>query len=178
MKRLLLSLIVMGCAGPIGPAGPTGSNGLQGLPGVNGSQGPTGATGPQGLTGVTGPQGDQGLPGAIGLTGSSGSNCTVSSVATSLATPTGGALVSCTDGTSSLIINGTVITLIQFCHNNAPQSYPNVFNESGFCIAGSIYAVYSANGGFLSQILPGTYSSNGINSSCNFTVGSNCSVSN
>jgi hypothetical protein len=39
-----------------------------------------------------------------------------------------------------------------------------------------MYGVYSDNGGFLSELPPGEYSSDGINASCSFTIGANCSV--
>jgi len=68
----------------------------------------------------------------------------------------------------------TPITWVQFC---APTTaYPNTFSEGGFCIAGNLYAVYSINGGFMTLIPPGVYSSNGVNSTCTFTVQANCVV--
>ena len=69
---------------------------------------------------------------------------------------------------------GTIGTPVQFCPGTT--SYSGEFNEVGFCINGSIYAVYSANDGFLSEVPPGTYTSDGINASCTFTVGPNCEV--
>lgn len=71
---------------------------------------------------------------------------------------------------------GTQITTIQFCQGITP-TYPSTFPEIGICIANQLYAVYSANGGFMVFLTPGTYSSNGINASCTFTVGDNCEVS-
>jgi hypothetical protein len=70
---------------------------------------------------------------------------------------------------------GTTITPIQFCPGVVP-SYPSTFPESGLCIDGSLYAVYSANDGFWTLIPPGTYSSNAIGSNCTFTVLPNCVV--
>ena len=154
---VLLFAFALSACGPQGPVGPQGPQGIQGIPGVNGAQ---------------------------GLTGASGSSCTVSTISPSITTPYGGSMILCSDGTNSLVSNGapgsngTLATVVQFCTGNAVQSYPNVFNEIGFCINGSIYAVYSANGGFLSQMLPGGYSSDGINSSCSFTIGANCAISN
>jgi len=72
---------------------------------------------------------------------------------------------------------GTTITPVQFCPNTSP-SYPSTFPESAFCIDGSLYAVYSANDGFLTLIPPGTYVSNAVGSSCTFTVLPNCGISN
>lgn len=70
--------------------------------------------------------------------------------------------------------SGTIGTPVQFCPGTT--TYSGEFNEVGFCINGSIYAVYSANDGFLSEVPPGTYTSDGINASCTFTVGPNCEV--
>ena len=108
--------------------------------------------------------------GPAGQNGTNGSSCTV----TSITSPQAGSLITCTDGTSSLVLNGTVVTPVQFCPNQT--SYPSTFSEVGFCINGSLWAVYSANGGFLTEVVPGNYSSDGINSSCTFVVGPNCSV--
>lgn len=78
-----------------------------------------------------------------------------------------------TNGTNG--VPGTTFTIVQFCPNVVP-TYPTTFPEVGFCIQGSLYAVYSANDGFLTEIVPGTYTSNAIGSACNFTVSSNCTV--
>jgi hypothetical protein len=67
-------------------------------------------------------------------------------------------------------------TVVRLCPNNANDSYPSVFNEYAFCMNGSLYGTYSSNGGFTAQILPGNWTSNAIGSSCNFTVGPNCQV--
>lgn len=71
--------------------------------------------------------------------------------------------------------SGTGVTTIQLCVGFIP-SYPNVFPEYAVCIQNKLYGVYSANGGFLTYMPEGTYSSNGINSSCTFTVGHNCTI--
>jgi hypothetical protein len=81
------------------------------------------------------------------------------------------------DGTNGLNgAPGTKITSVQFCPGNV--TYPTIFPEIGFCIEGNLYAVYSANDGFLTEIPPGQYLSNAIGSSCNFTVLPNCVISN
>lgn len=67
------------------------------------------------------------------------------------------------------------ISIVQFCQGITP-SYPNAFPEIGFCIGNKLYAVYSANGGFMVYTPPGAYYSNGINASCTFTVGDNCEI--
>lgn len=124
--------------------------------------------------GVVGPQG------ATGTTGQSGTSCTVTNVAIGQpGAPNGGSLLSCGDN-SSLVLNGTPgnngtsISPIQFCLGTT--TYPNEFNEMGFCVEGNIYAIYSVNGGFMTLIPPGSYSSNAINSSCNFSVENNCVI--
>ncbi len=69
MKRLLaLSLILLGCEGPVGPMGPAGPQGAQGPQGIQGPAGDTGAQGPEGPTGSTGPQGPGGPQGPQGET--------------------------------------------------------------------------------------------------------------
>jgi hypothetical protein len=102
--------------------------------------------------------------------------CTTSTIAPGTPLALGGAMISCPDGTTSLISNGTVITPIQFCPN--PTTYPTTFSEIAFCINGNLWGVYSQNGGFLTEIIPGTYSSDGVNSSCTFTVQPNCIIIN
>ena len=156
----------------------------------NGATGPAGATGDScsvvqtnlGATITCGSNtvylanGDKGNPGAAG------SSCSTTTLAVgSVAAPNGGLIVSCTNGSAAVVVNGTngtngtVITPIQFC-TNFTQSYPNTFAESGICINNTMYGVYSANGGFLAELPPGTYSSDGINASCTFTIGQNCTV--
>lgn len=73
-------------------------------------------------------------------------------------------------------INGTSVTVVKLCPGTT--TYPSKFVEVAFCIGGKLYAVYSANGGFESEIPPGSYGSNGINASCNFTVLPNCCIQN
>jgi hypothetical protein len=138
--------------------------------------------GPKGNTGIAGPKGDAGL---------NGSNCSVAVLDRNpRTTPNGGSLITCPDGSSSVILNGTagvngsngvngtpgtIVTPIKFC-TGFTQSYPSTFAESGLCINNKIYGVYSENGGFLAELLPGTYSSNGINSSCTFKITENCGI--
>jgi hypothetical protein len=70
----------------------------------------------------------------------------------------------------------TPITVVKLCPGTT--TYPGTYVEVAFCLGGKLYAVYSANGGFESEIPPGNYHSDGIGNSCNFTVGENCEVSN
>ena len=72
--------------------------------------------------------------------------------------------------------SGTIVTTVQFCPGVTPD-YPSTFPESGVCINNVMYGVYSSNGGFLAELPPGEYSSDGINASCTFTVGPDCAVS-
>ena len=129
-----------------------------------------------------GPQGLQGVQGIAGPPGTPGSSCTVSSLAASDVAPNGGALMVCPDGSQALVLNGTngapgtMVQPVQFCPGST--AYPNEFDELGFCINKKLYAVYSANNGFLTEVPPGTYSSNAIGSTCTFRVLPNCDIKN
>lgn len=120
--------------------------------------------------GQTGDQGIAGTPTPV-----------YSAPADLLQCPTGGVAV--TIGTNiTVVCNGaddtdsTPVTMVQFC--SGTPTYPSVFIEWGLCIDNEIYGVYSANGGFLTKILPGAYLSDAIGSTCNFTVLDNCRISN
>lgn len=142
--------------------------------------------GPQGV------QGDPGLTGPAGSTGASGGQGTSGSTpvlttqpAGSLACQNGGLVIESDSAPIGVICNGlngaaginiSPVSIVQFCPGTTV--YPSQFNEVGFCISGNLYGTYSANDGFSSYLPPGTYSSNGINSSCTFTIGPNCQVSN
>lgn len=95
-----------------------------------------------------GDAGERGLPGSNGSNGVNGTNGT--------------------NGT-----NATPVTLVKLCPG-APSH--TVFVEYAICLQGQLYAVYSANGGFLTLLSPGSYSSAGIGSACNLTVAANCVV--
>lgn len=108
--------------------------------------------------------------------------------------PYGGIVVTVNSGVPQSICNGAIglpgspgaqgptgadltpITFVQFCPG--VTVYPAQFDEVGFCIGGNLYAVYSANNGFLTYLPPGVYNSNGIGNSCTFTVLANCRVVN
>lgn len=130
----------------------------------NGQVGNTGAAGQTGAVGSPGPQGNTGDAGATGPTGSTGATGQTGNTGSTGPTGPQGS-----PGTP-----GTTITWVQFC-SDVP-SYPSTFPEGGFCIAGNLYAVYSQYDGFLVLVTPGTYHSKGIDSSCNFVVGLNCTV--
>ena len=72
--------------------------------------------------------------------------------------------------------NGSSVTVVRFCLGGPPV-YPSTFPETGLCINNAIYAVYSANDGFLTELPPGLYTSDAIGSSCTFTVLPNCLIS-
>lgn len=72
-------------------------------------------------------------------------------------------------------VDPTPVTAVQFC--SGTTTYPGTFVELGLCINDNLYAVYSANNGFLVLLVPGAYTSNAIGSSCNFTVAAHCQVS-
>lgn len=98
---------------------------------------------------IAGPKGDPGLngqDGAIGTTGPQGNPG----------------------------VDATPVTIVKLCPGST--IYPSTFVEVAFCINNKLYAVYSTNGGFESEIPPGSYNSNGVNSTCTFTVTSGCVV--
>jgi len=65
------------------------------------------------------------------------------------------------------------IKVVQLCPGSSNYG---VFIEVAICQNNQLWGVYSANGGFLTMLPPGRYSSNGIGSACNFTVLDNCQV--
>lgn len=70
--------------------------------------------------------------------------------------------------------DGRIATVVQLC--TGTTTYSNVFVEVALCINNELYGVYSANGGFLTKLPPGNYSSNAIGSACNLQVLANCVV--
>lgn len=116
--------------------------------GDKGDTGATGATGQTGTIGPTGPAGNNGNDGVDGTNGHDG------------ATGPRGA-------------DGAIATVLQLC-----PGYSNygTFVETALCINNQLYGVYSANGGFLTLLAPGRYTSNGIGSACSFSVLPDCVV--
>ena len=171
MKYLLVISLLMfvGCG-----------KGDQGAPGLTGQAGLTGLTGEAGKSVVMGPAIDASAQCASG----SGQLLTFfQDQDNSDHYKTGDSLLS-----SALLCNGsnglngsngsngvdlTPISKVQFC--TSTTVYPTTFSEVGFCIGGKLWGVYSTNGGFLTDVADGTWSSDGINSSCSFTV-SGCTV--
>lgn len=113
-----------------------------------GNDGRDGADGIQGIEGKNGENGKDGDKGDKGNTGDQG--------------PAGS--------------NGTVITVVQLCPATFVPSYPSSFPEVAVCINNQLYGVYSANGGFLALLTPGTYVSHGINVDCTLIILPNCIV--
>lgn len=155
---LLLTVLLTACSGDRGEAG------IQGIPGpvtpVTSSPLEPSTTCPAGGMTITvgstttnicnGVIGPAGVPGEVGNTGSPGA-----------------------DGSPGT--NATPVQVVQFCPG--VTVYPSAFLEIGLIINGALYAVYSVNDGFLSRIPPGSYSSNAVGSSCNFTVNPDLTIS-
>jgi len=109
------------------------------------------APGRTGDTGSVGPRGPQGVPGLPGLVG-----------------PVGPAGLDGKNGSDASI------GVLNLCPGTT--TYANVFVEVALCINGDLYGVYSSNGGFMTYLPPGQYSSDGIGAACNLTIGPNCTV--
>jgi Collagen triple helix repeat (20 copies) len=160
--------------------------------------GPAGSPGPQGSPGLPGPQGSPGPQGIQGIQGLSGESCQVTPLPVSSPVPNGGSLISCPNSSSVVLngtngnngsngqdgqngingTNGTIISTVQFC-SGYNSIYPSSFPEVGVCISGSIYAVYwDGRNAWLSEIVPGYYTSTSTSAPCNFTVQSNCTIVN
>ncbi len=71
-------------------------------------------------------------------------------------------------------VDATPVSIFQFCPGTS--SYSN-FLEFGIKIGTSIYAVYSANNGFLTLLAPGGYVTTATGANCNFIVHSDGTVS-
>lgn len=127
-------------------------------------------------------RGPTGYNGRDGVDGKDGSSCSVTALAIGPSAPNGGAVINCTDGTSSVILNGapgapgTAYTTVKLCPGNT--AYPSRFVEIAIRTQDKLIAVYSANGGFLTELPPGYYTSNGVGSACNFRVNNDLTISN
>lgn len=104
---------------------------------------------------AVGPKGEQGEPGTPGQDGTPGERGDVGERG-----PAGA--------------DGIIASVVPLCPG--VTSYPNTFVEVALCINNELYGVYSANGGFLTHLPPGTYSSNAIGSACSLTVALDCVV--
>lgn len=103
--------------------------------------------GVNGAIGATGPQGPIGVTGPTGNQGDPG-----------------------TPGQDA-----TPVQMVQFCPGT--PAYGSNFMEYGIKIGSDIYAVYSANNGFLTRLLPGNYVTTATGLNCNFTVNIDGTVS-
>ncbi len=117
------------------------------LVGCRGDRGENGV-GVQGATGPSGAAGQNGSNGQSGQNGLDGIN-----------------------GTNGQ--DATPVTVVPLCPD---VSNYGVFVEVGICLNGKLYGVYSANGGFLTLLADGNYTSAAIGSACNLTI-SGCTVS-
>lgn len=136
--------------------------------------GPRGLPGDQGIPGLQGPTGDVGAPGispTVLLRPANASECPTGGVAIEVGTQT---TPVCNGAVGVPGVNAPSVNLMQLCPGT--PSYPSTFVEFGICIGSNLYAVYSANGGFLTSLPSGAYYSNAIGSTCNFTVTSGCSI--
>jgi hypothetical protein len=104
-------------------------------------------------------KGEPGIPGKDGAPGHDGSPGLIGPVG-----PTGPAGA-----------DGRIATVVTLCPGHT--SYSSTFVEVALLINGKLYAVYSQNGGFLTEIPPGRYHSQGIGSACDFTVNPDATIS-
>lgn len=162
-----------GSTGAVGPTGKQGERGDPGSPGTAGRDGIDGTPGPAGVDGLQGEQGPAGPAGPAGAAGEDGSFCTVS-------TTIGGQLISCTDGTSGVILNGqdapptpyTVTEMIDPCGDQS------AFDEILLRLANDQLVAHFSSGAleFLTTLPPGSYqTTDGTN--CHFIIHNDMSVS-
>jgi hypothetical protein len=99
-----------------------------------------------------------------------------------------GALILCPDGSQVEVSNGLngtngvngkdapSVSTVQFCPS-VTTNYPTTFPEYGICIDNSIYGVYwDGRNAWLALIPSGYYASTSTTAPCNFTVLTNCQV--
>lgn len=168
--------------------GPEGREGPQGIPGKDGQahdgatgpRGEPGEQGPVGPSGETGPQGPQGPGGNPGPQGESGYSCSVQSAI-------GGALITCTDGTQAVILNGqngadgqdAPPTAYTVDHVVDPCGHQVSYDEVLLVMSNGQILAHFASGSnqFLTLIPPGNYITTD-GSGCYFTVESDMTVDN
>lgn len=119
--------------------------------------------------------GPQGVTGPQGIPGSS-NGCSVLTVSASPQAPNGGVLLSCTDGSSALILNGTNVGVVQLCPSQGAPTYGN-WPEVGFCINNVLYGLFQDSKGNLEDttISSGNYSDAANSTTCSLSV-SGCIV--
>lgn len=112
-----------------------------------------GCSNTKGDKGDTGPQGPQGDSGTNGL------SCTVSTVPN-------GSIISCEDGTTTTVLNGTEIEEIELC----PSVLGGTFTEYLLKIDDALYGVYAKGQKIgLTKLTPGVWSTTD-GRDCTFTV--------
>lgn len=163
--KVLLCLVLISLLTSCGPRRP-GSKGATGSVGATGSKGDKGEVG---ATGSKGDKGDVGAQGSNGLPGTPGSNCSVSSTST-------GAVISCDDGTSSIIENGLdgtsdIIATIDPC-GDFPGNYDEIIISTS---SGLLSYFEDGTRRFLAKLVPGTYITTD-KQACRFTVDVNNNV--
>lgn len=151
---------------------------IKGEKGDTGSTGSQGPRGDQGIPGQSGKDGTDGSNGADGKDGKDGSSCTATQTSN-------GAIISCTDGTSVVILNGTdgedgedapptaysVVEIKDVCGDQS--GFDEVLLKLG---NGKWLAHFSGSGNnFLTILTPGTYRTTD-GTSCHFTVNSNGTI--
>lgn len=102
-----------------------------------------------------------------------------------------GSIITCPDGSSTIISNGkdgekgevgqngssTEIVSIKLCPYT--DNYPNVFPEYAVCIDNELFGVYwDSKNAWLAKIIPGYYASTSTSAPCTFEVKENCEVIN
>lgn len=151
---------------------------IQGPKGDKGDTGPQGRQGDRGPSGHVGPSGIPGNPGAPGPKGDKGDSCTVTSAIN-------GAIISCENGTSVLILNGedapptaySIVELVDPC-GDAPGIYDEVFLrlQNGLLVASFSDNSNGKNTRF-AVLTPGSYQTTD-GSGCYFSINSNNEVYN
>lgn len=87
-----------------------------------------------------------------------------------------GVSITCPDGSTANLFNGSQITAVQFCAGQVEQ-YPTSFPEYGLCLNNTLYAVYwDGHNSWLAQVAPGNYLSTATGLQCNFTITTGCTV--
>lgn len=142
------------------------------------------------LMGCVGPTGDLGRQGTPGYTP------VVAMLPASLSECLNGGVEVYVDNAETIICNGVngnpggvgpqgpsgddgqdsnPVVIFKFCPN-VVANYPSSFPEYGIRLNNNVYGVYSANGGFLTLLIPGSYTTTGIGANCNFTIHNDGSI--
>ncbi len=155
-----------------------------GKDGTNGTNGKDGTDGPKGQDGRDGQDGADGLAGKDGQDGTNGSSCSAARVSN-------GVLISCTDGTSAIVLDGqngtngtngqnaqvpphAIVEVIDVCGNQAGALDEVLLRTQD----GRLLAHYASGAlQFLTVLEPGTYKTTD-STRCQFTVNANNQIVN